>query len=156
MTNKERMQIARQDMPTQEADVRAGNFDEVALGFTLELARMEAERCLQCARPHCVEGCPVGVQIPQFIKALREGDMVGAVQAMKAKNNLPAICGRVCPQEVQCESRCLLGQEGPAGGHRPPGTLCRRFRAARSAPARPPGEPAPARRWQWSAPARLV
>jgi glutamate synthase (NADPH) small chain len=108
---KERMKIPRQDMPVQEADVRAGNFEEVALGFTLELARMEAERCLQCARPQCVDGCPVGVQIPEFIKALRDGDMVGAVQAMKAKNNLPAICGRVCPQEVQCESRCLVGRK---------------------------------------------
>ena len=81
--------------------MRAGNFDEVALGFTLELAQLEAERCLQCAKPHCVDGCPVGVQIPQFIKALRDGRYGRArSQAMKAKNNLPAICGRVCPQEV--------------------------------------------------------
>ncbi|HEC33781.1 MAG TPA: NADPH-dependent glutamate synthase [Chloroflexi bacterium] len=99
-------------MPTQNPVVRRGNFDEVALGFTEELARQEAARCLLCARPYCVEGCPVGVPIPQFIRALREGDMVGAVKAMKEKNNLPAICGRVCPQEVQCEAHCVLAKKG--------------------------------------------
>ncbi|HUV88696.1 MAG TPA: NADPH-dependent glutamate synthase [Anaerolineae bacterium] len=99
-------------MPVQDAAVRRGNFDEVALGFTEELARREAERCLQCARPHCVEGCPVGVLIPEFILALRAGDMIGAVQAMKVKNGLPGICGRVCPQEVQCEIRCVLARKG--------------------------------------------
>ncbi len=112
LTNRERMQIKRQDMPTQEPEVRAGNFEEVALGLTWELARLEAERCLQCAKPHCVEGCPVGVTIPQFIKALREGDFEGAVAAMQQKNNLPAICGRVCPQESQCEAYCILAKKG--------------------------------------------
>ncbi len=112
LTNRERMQIQRQDMPTQEPEVRAGNFEEVALGLTWELARLEAERCLQCAKPHCVEGCPVGVTIPQFIKALREGDFEGAVAAMQQKNNLPAICGRVCPQESQCEAYCILAKKG--------------------------------------------
>jgi glutamate synthase (NADPH/NADH) small chain len=112
LTNRERMQIPRQAMPEQGPVVRGGNFSEVALGFTAELARQEAERCLQCARPRCVEGCPVGVLIPEFIRALREGDMVGAVQAMKVKNSLPAICGRVCPQEVQCEVRCVLAKKG--------------------------------------------
>jgi glutamate synthase (NADPH/NADH) small chain len=106
------MQIKRQDMPTQEADIRNANFEEVALGLTWELAQLEAERCLQCAKPLCVDGCPVGVQIPQFIKALREGDFIGAVEAMKVKNNLPAICGRVCPQESQCEAVCILGKKG--------------------------------------------
>src|SRR5512143_319724 len=95
LSNKERMTIKRQEMPTQEPEIRRGNFSEVALGLTAELAMLEAERCLQCAKPHCIEGCPVGVQIPQFIKALREGDFLGAVEAMKVKNNLPAICGRV-------------------------------------------------------------
>jgi glutamate synthase (NADPH) small chain len=99
LTQKERMTIPRQDMPTQDPKVRAANFEEVALGFTSELAQLEADRCLQCAKPKCVEGCPVGVRIPEFIRALRETDMVGAVQALKDKNNLPAICGRVCPQE---------------------------------------------------------
>lgn len=112
LTNKERMQIKRQEMPTQDANVRQANFDEVALGLTWELAQLEADRCLQCAKPHCVDGCPVGVQIPQFIKALREGDFLGAVEAMKVKNNLPAICGRVCPQESQCEAYCIVGKRG--------------------------------------------
>ncbi len=112
LTNRERMQIPRQTMPEQDAVVRGGNFSEVALGFTVELAQQEADRCLQCARPQCVEGCPVGVLIPEFIRALREGDMVGAVQAMKVRNGLPAICGRVCPQEVQCEVRCVLAKKG--------------------------------------------
>ena len=112
LTQKERMQIPRQEMPAQEPEVRRANFNEVALGFTWELARLEAERCLQCAKPKCVEGCPVGVQIPQFIKALREGDLIAAVEAMKVKNNLPAICGRVCPQESQCEAMCVLAKKG--------------------------------------------
>jgi glutamate synthase (NADPH/NADH) small chain len=99
-------------MPVQDPEVRRANFNEVALGFTEELARQEAERCLQCPKPKCVEGCPVGVNIPEFTRAIREGDMVGAVAAMMMKNNLPAICGRVCPQEVQCESLCVLGKKG--------------------------------------------
>jgi len=114
LTNRQRMTIPRQEMPTQPPEVRIGNFDEVALGYTWELALREAERCLQCAKPHCVEGCPVGVQIPQFIKALRNGDLPGAVRAMKEKNNLPAICGRVCPQETQCEANCVLAKKGQA------------------------------------------
>ncbi len=112
LTKKERMKIPRQEMPVQEPEDRVENFSEVALGYTLEMARREAERCLQCKDPHCMEGCPVEVTIPEFIEAVREGDMVKAVAAMKAKNNLPAICGRVCPQEVQCEQRCILGKKG--------------------------------------------
>ena len=112
LSNKERMQIRRHEMPTQEPEVRAGNFEEVALGYSWDDALAEAERCLQCAKPLCVQGCPVGVQIPQFIKALRDGDMLGAVDAMKVKNNLPAICGRVCPQESQCEATCIVGKKG--------------------------------------------
>jgi glutamate synthase (NADPH/NADH) small chain len=112
LTKKERMKISRQDMPAQEPDVRVRNFNEVALGFTMEMARLEAERCLQCKEPHCMEGCPVEVMIPEFIDAVREGNMAKAVEVMKSKNNLPAICGRVCPQEVQCESRCILGKKG--------------------------------------------
>ena len=109
---QERMKILRHEMQHQDALIRSGNFDEVALGYPEEIARMEAERCLQCKKPGCTEGCPVGVLIPQFIKALREGDMQKAVEAMKVKNNLPAICGRVCPQESQCEGKCILGQKG--------------------------------------------
>ncbi|HQN20218.1 MAG TPA: dihydropyrimidine dehydrogenase, partial [Syntrophobacteraceae bacterium] len=103
LSKKERMKVPRQEMPVQKPEARVENFDEVALGFTAELARREAERCLQCKEPHCMEGCPVEVKIPEFIEAVRVGDMAGAVAAMKAKNNLAAICGRVCPQEVQCE-----------------------------------------------------
>ncbi len=112
LSNRERMAILRQDMPTQAPADRIANFQEVALGFTAALAQLEAERCLQCAKPKCVEGCPVGVQIPQFIRALREGNLPGAVEAMKIKNNLPAICGRVCPQESQCEAVCIVGKKG--------------------------------------------
>ncbi len=101
----------RQEMPRQDPKVRARNFDEVALGYTPELALAEAERCLQCKKPFCVEGCPVGVKIPEFIAALREGDLPRAVRELKARNNLPAICGRVCPQETQCEMTCVLGKK---------------------------------------------
>ncbi len=112
LSQKERMTIPRQGMPVQEPEVRAGNFEEVALGLTSELAQLEADRCLQCAKPKCVEGCPVGVRIPEFIRALREGEMVSAVEALKDKNNLPAICGRVCPQESQSEAYCVVGKKG--------------------------------------------
>jgi glutamate synthase (NADPH/NADH) small chain len=112
LSPKERMKIPRQEMPAQDAVVRGGNFDEVALGFTTETAQKEAERCLQCKDPKCIEGCPVGVLIPQFIKALRDGDIVKSIEWMKLKNNLPAICGRVCPQEVQCEGKCIVGKKG--------------------------------------------
>ncbi|MDR3554155.1 MAG: NADPH-dependent glutamate synthase [Syntrophobacteraceae bacterium] len=112
LTQKERMKIPRQDMPVQTPEDRVRNFSEVALGYTLEMAKMEAERCLQCKDPHCMEGCPVEVRIPEFIQAVRDGDMAEAVKIMKSKNNLPAICGRVCPQEVQCEARCILGKKG--------------------------------------------
>ena len=108
----ERMKIKRHEMPNQDERVRRGNFEEVALGYSPETAKTEAERCIQCKEPKCVQGCPVGVMIPQFIKALREDDMVKAVEWMKVKNNLPAICGRVCPQESQCEGNCILGKKG--------------------------------------------
>jgi glutamate synthase (NADPH/NADH) small chain len=104
--------IPRQPMPHQDGNIRRKNFEEVALGYSEETALREAQRCLQCKKPLCREGCPVSVLIPQFIKALREGNMPGAVEAMKLKNNLPAICGRVCPQENQCEGKCLLGKKG--------------------------------------------
>jgi glutamate synthase (NADPH/NADH) small chain len=109
---KERMAIPRQEMPVQDPAERRTNFNEVALGLTLEAAMREADRCLQCKNSPCVGGCPVGVMIPQFILALREGDLPGAARALKAKNNLPAICGRVCPQETQCEIVCLTGKKG--------------------------------------------
>ncbi len=107
----ERMKIPRQGMPTQDAQVRAHNFNEVALGYPEEVAMLEAMRCLECKRPKCVEGCPVEVNIPAFIKRLKEGDLPGAVLSLKGDNNLPAICGRVCPQETQCEVVCVLGKK---------------------------------------------
>ena len=114
LTQKDRLKIKRHEMPNQKPAERSANYEEVALGYTKESALDEAERCLQCKDPHCVKGCPVGVLIPQFIKALREGDMIKAVEWMKVKNNLPAICGRVCPQEVQCEGNCILAKKGEA------------------------------------------
>jgi glutamate synthase (NADPH/NADH) small chain len=107
----ERMKLPRQGMPTQDPQVRARNFNEVALGYPEETALLEAARCLQCKRPKCVEGCPVSVDIPAFIERLREGDLPGAVQSLKGDNSLPAICGRVCPQETQCEVLCVLGKK---------------------------------------------
>jgi glutamate synthase (NADPH/NADH) small chain len=101
----------RVEMPRQDPEVRRHNFNEVALGFDMELAKAEAERCLQCKKPKCIEGCPVEVSIPEFILKVREGDMPGAVEILKGDNNLPAICGRVCPQETQCEEVCVLGKK---------------------------------------------
>ena len=112
LTPRERMQISRQKMPAQNPFMRRENFNEVALGFDEETAQLEAQRCLQCKRPTCMDGCPVGVLIPDFIMRLREGDMQGAVEAMKERNSLAAICGRVCPQEVQCEATCVLAKRG--------------------------------------------
>ena len=102
----------RQPMPEQPAEVRIHNFNEVALGYGLETAVTEALRCLQCKKPQCVQGCPVEVEIPQFIGALAQRDLPSAAKILKNKNNLPAICGRVCPQETQCEIKCVLGKKG--------------------------------------------
>jgi glutamate synthase (NADPH) small chain len=99
----------RTAMPEQAAATRVGNFSEVALGYTLEHARMESERCLMCDDPKCVAGCPVGVNIPAFIQKICEGDHRGAYDVLTGENLLPAICGRVCPQENQCEGVCTVG-----------------------------------------------
>ena len=106
-----REKIPRQEMPRQAPEVRRRNFNEVALGYTSELMALEAKRCLQCKKPKCVEGCPVEVDIPAFILKLQEGDLAGAAVALYADNNLPAICGRVCPQETQCEAVCVLARK---------------------------------------------
>ena len=101
-------------MPRQEAAVRAKNFKEVALGYTPAMAAEEAGRCIQCPKRPCVAGCPVNIDIPEFIKAVRDGKMAEAVTVLKSKNALPGICGRVCPQESQCEAQCtLLKQKAP-------------------------------------------
>ncbi|SFP93949.1 sulfide dehydrogenase (flavoprotein) subunit SudA [Caldicoprobacter faecalis] len=104
--------LNRVPMREQDPEVRRRNFDEVALGYTLEEAVQEAKRCLQCKKPMCVEGCPVNVRIPQFIAAIVEGNIEEAFRIIRQTNNLPAICGRVCPQETQCEQRCVLGRRG--------------------------------------------
>lgn len=99
-------------MPAQDAKARIKNFNEVALGYTEEDALKEAERCIQCKKPKCREGCPVQVNIPEFISKVREKDFIGAANNIKQYNNLPAICGRVCPQENQCEKYCVVGKKG--------------------------------------------
>ena len=103
-----KLNLNREPMPRQDPKIRAGNFNEVALGYTKEQAIAEASRCIQCPKQPCIGGCPVNIDIPEFIKALREGNMSGAVSALKRKNALPGICGRVCPQETQCEIVCTL------------------------------------------------
>jgi glutamate synthase (NADPH/NADH) small chain len=108
---KERMKIPRQEMPAQEPMARIKNFNEVALGFTEELALAEADRCLECKKPKCVDGCPVGIDIPGFVAKIQEADFEGALAIIKKDNTLPAICGRVCPQEDQCEIVCVTGKK---------------------------------------------
>ncbi len=108
---KEKSKVSRQKMPEQEPKVRARNFDEVPFGYTPELAQMESSRCLQCKKPKCIEGCPVEVEIPAFVKLISEGDFAGAARKLKLRNSLPAICGRVCPQEDQCEKVCIVGKK---------------------------------------------
>ena len=102
----------RQEMPRQLAEVRRGNFQEVALGYSEEQAVAEAQRCLQCKTKLCMPGCPVEIDIPQFVKLVAERDFAEASKILKEKNSLPAICGRVCPQEEQCEKTCVLAKTG--------------------------------------------
>jgi len=109
---KDRMKIPRQVMPEQEANVRNKNFNEVALGLTEEMAIAEANRCLICKKPKCINGCPVFVDIPRFIGLVREGKFLEAAKVIKETNVLPAVCGRVCPQETQCEIQCILTNKG--------------------------------------------
>ena len=110
MANK----IPRVAVREQDAKVRATNFEEVCYGYNKEEAMLEATRCLDCKNPRCVAACPVGIQIPRFIERLREGDVAGAAAVIAADSSLPSICGRVCPQETQCEGSCILGIKGEA------------------------------------------
>ena len=103
-------------MPTQEPKVRAGNFQEVALGYTQETAVDEARRCLNCKNSPCVNGCPVNIHIPEFIEKIKESDFEGAYQIISQSSSLPAVCGRVCPQESQCECECVRGKKGDPVG----------------------------------------
>lgn len=104
--------VPRQPMPEQPPVERVRNFREVPRGYSDETARLEASRCLQCKRPTCVDGCPVRVDIPGFIKAIRDGDFLASIHVIKMTNSLPAVCGRVCPQEEQCEKLCVLTKKG--------------------------------------------
>ena len=106
------MTMTKTPMPEQEPNVRNKNFKEVALGYTAEMAMEEAKRCLHCKKPMCVEGCPVNIRIPEFIAKVSEGDFAAAYEIITSTNALPALSGRVCPQESQCESKCIRGVKG--------------------------------------------
>jgi len=118
MENKEKTEkkekkekVPRQAMPEQDPKKRIHNFNEVPTGYTAEIAMTEAKRCIQCKKPACIEGCPVDVKIPEFIKLIADGDFIGAARKLKETNGLPAVCGRVCPQEDQCEKVCIMGKK---------------------------------------------
>lgn len=110
------MSLEKVKMPEQDPKVRSGNFAEVALGYTEDMAIRESNRCLGCKNRPCVSGCPVNVQIPEFIKLISEGDFEGACEKIRETNSLPAVCGRVCPQESQCEQLCVRGKKGEPVG----------------------------------------
>ncbi len=110
-TNK-KTKTPRVAMPEQEPEIRKRNFEEVPTGYTVAMAQEEAARCIQCKKPSCVNGCPVGIDIPGFIGLITEGDLTGAIRLVWSKNALPAVCGRVCPQEIQCEGLCIVGKRG--------------------------------------------
>jgi glutamate synthase (NADPH/NADH) small chain len=110
---KERMQLPRQTMPEREAEKRSHTFEEVNLGFDVELAKQEALRCLQCSNPKCVAGCPVGIKVKEFVDLVLDGDYLGAAAKVREDNVLPAITGRVCPQEEQCEGACIMSKKVP-------------------------------------------
>ena len=109
---KANMSLTKVPMPEQDPKVRARNFKEVTLGYTAEMAIEEAKRCLGCKNPKCVEGCPVNIRIPEFIAKVQEGDFKAAYEIISTTNALPALSGRVCPQETQCESKCVRGIKG--------------------------------------------
>ncbi len=113
LTKRERLKIRRHAMPEQKPEERIDNFLSVALGYTPEIAYAEAQRCLDCPRPKCIDGCPAEIDIPGFIREILKGDLEESYRILKAANSLPAVCGRVCPQEKQCELTCLLAKKGP-------------------------------------------
>ena len=116
MAGKINMRLDKNEMPSQDPQVRNKNFLEVALGYTEEQALDEAARCLNCKNHPCVDGCPVNVRIPEFIQKIVEKDYEGAYQVIHQTSSLPAVCGRVCPQESQCEMHCVRGKKGDPVG----------------------------------------
>lgn len=139
------MSLKKNEMPSQDPNVRNKNFLEVALGYTEEQALDEAARCLHCKNHPCVDGCPVNVRIPEFIARIVERDYEGAYQVIHQTSSLPAVCGRVCPQESQCEMHCVRGKKGdPVGIGRlerlwPTGTTLTAPRPPKSPAQRPQG-----------------
>ena len=113
---KPNMSLTKNEMPTQEPQIRAHNFSEVALGYSEETAVDEAMRCLNCKNMPCVSGCPVNIHIPEFIEKVKEDDFEAAYQIISRTSSLPAVCGRVCPQETQCECKCVRGIKGEPVG----------------------------------------
>ncbi|MBN1655803.1 MAG: NADPH-dependent glutamate synthase [Deltaproteobacteria bacterium] len=143
---KKKIDYNRRDMPKQDPEDRRSNFNEVALGYTPELAIAEAKRCIQCKNTPCRQGCPVEIDIPAFIQFIAKGDFEGGIKKIKEKNALPAVCGRVCPQEEQCEKHCTLGKKK---GEVAIGRLERFLadtEAAKGPPALPQKEPATGRK----------
>ena len=151
-----KLNLNRVSMPRQDPKARGKNFNEVALGYNLKQAQEEASRCIQCKKRNCVAGCPVEVDIPDFIQAILDGDMPEAVRILKSKNALPGICGRVCPQETQCEATCSLAKkDAPIAIGRLERFVADWERANTGwqncpNPPSPPASPA-AGRWRWSA-----
>jgi len=107
---KDRLKIPVQAMPAQDPAVRRGNIEEVALGYSPEQARLEALRCFQCKKAPCIAGCPVRIDIPAFVRAIAEDHVKQAIDIIKLNSLLPSVCGRVCPQEVQCQAPCTVGR----------------------------------------------
>ena len=116
MAEKPNMRLDKNPMPSQEPDVRNKNFNEVALGYTEEQALDESKRCLNCKNKPCMQGCPVMISIPDFIQEIKAGDYEKAYQIIAKTSALPAVCGRVCPQESQCEKYCVRGKKGDPVG----------------------------------------
>ncbi len=106
---KDRLKIPAQEMPAQDPIIRAHNLEEVAIGYTMEEARVEALRCLECVKQTCIDGCPVKIDIPGFIRHIAYGEFQNAADVIKEASLLPSICGRVCPQETQCQETCKVG-----------------------------------------------
>lgn len=141
-------------MREQDPEVRRSNFLEVPLGYSPEEAQIEAERCLMCKKPKCIEGCPVEIDIPGFIALIRDGHFNEAARHIKQKNALPAICGRVCPQEEQCEAVCVVGKKGEPVAIGNLERFAADYEAAHPDGVRPEVAPPTATRSPSSAPAR--